>query len=117
MERYAGQRTGAAVPAQSAEAAPAPLCHVFLSLNRQQLDLKKIVCMWMLDPLCLCPEAVHMMKAQILDFREFCCLSDLFSKRGGRPSLMRPSAHGDWPFFRTKGPALSCFCHWLVSSS
>lgn len=107
------------VPAQSTEAAPAPLSHVFLSLNREQLDLKKkkIVCMWMLDPLCLCPEAVRMMRTQILYFRELCCPSDLFSKRGGRPSLMRPSARWAWPSFRTRVPALSCFCHWRVSSS
>lgn len=70
-----------AVPTQSAKAAPGPLCCVFLSLSGEQLDLKKTVYMWVLDPLCLvflCPEAVHMKRAQVLHFRGVSSLGFVF---------------------------------------
>lgn len=72
------------VPTEITKAALTPLCHVFLSLSTEQLDLKKIVCTWVLDPLSfvfLCPEAVCALRAQILNFRDFSCPSDMFFER------------------------------------
>lgn len=93
--------------AQNAKAAPAPLCHVILSLNREQLDLKKNrIYVDVRSFVSLCPEAAHMTRAQILYFRELCCPSGLFSEGGGSSSLMRPCVHGDWTFLQDKGHSL-----------
>ena len=75
-----GRRVGVGRPHPSAKAAPAPLRHIFFSLSREQLDLKNCIYVGVGSFVSLCPEAVHVMRAQVLYFRELLSFRFVFRK-------------------------------------
>lgn len=104
---------GAGRPHPSAKAAPAPLRHVFFSLRREQLDLKKLyICgCWILcvslSRSCACDERLGSVLQRTVVL-QVCFQKDVTDG----PSLMRPRARWDWPSSRMLGPAWCFFCQW-----
>lgn len=108
------QGIGARHPQLSLEwalgSAPAPLRHVFFSLSREQLDLKKLyICgCWILcgslSRSCACDES------PALYFRALCCGSGLFSERGDGRAVLDET-------LCPLGLAWSCLCQRMVSRS